>query len=296
MSSTKELRNPNATMDNTRINCTYKSREKLSPEGALRMILLNIFHGAGDRLRTRWEADEWELKQMARENVLYGISKIFVGVGWRTELGARQLNTKALVENFLLRDSGGSDRGLFWDGSKRVVHTTEWTGIGEFFSGNQLEDIADQGALSAFKNQKWYRVQVLSASNEKCSGYQSIRLHSKDFPASKKSLWLRVKMAWRTTIRDGISLGKVDWWKVVHGKSGASLKSAIENKNNPLVAEALVREVLEQQLGKDMFQISLSENHNFSATHSKCQNSIFAADPKNGNMYLVVFRNISFPN
>ena len=63
---TRELKSASSS----RFNLSYKVRKEMKPDDAMKMLLLNILHGAADGLKTTRVEDKKELKEMARKNAL----------------------------------------------------------------------------------------------------------------------------------------------------------------------------------------------------------------------------------
>ena len=142
---TRELRTPTSSKMDTRKWYSYNRRAELPPAETLRLVLLNIFHGAADDLRTGWQDDVVELQEMARWNVMYGERSPIIGPDWRNRLGAdtpndamstlRNVMTVAAGDETDSDDEDGSNPLVYLDDSRRV-NFAGWSSVAMFLSGN----------------------------------------------------------------------------------------------------------------------------------------------------------------
>lgn len=254
---TKELRSPDATHDNSRCALSYNVRWELEPASALSIVLLNIFHGAADGLKTGWIQDVAELKEMASWNVMYGDGQSLVmGADWKTRLGSQQANNMMTALNKLLMTQKPVDTSLlpymaaalgttveqmsqvlYLDGARKVVHQTRWDGIYEFFSGNFVPNAADPSSTTLpsylLPNTTWYN--VVTDKGE----YQLVCVSEKR-TVLNQSIWLLVAMDGRSY---RYTRGTIAWVKVVHGRNSCFLGLAISQNNVAFVATVIAEQL-----------------------------------------------------
>lgn len=216
---------------------TYNSRKKLNSENAMKLVLLNIFHGAAVDLDTEWNDDKIILKEIAKQYIFSGSSKLSVGPNWKIDPGFQNFDPLALVRKLCLADIDEiRDSSGYLDGSCEVSAQNKWGGIEEFFSGNQFVDptmMQKPGFEQAFGFFKQTKVELDTRDNKKLE-LQQIRLCEAEPIRAKKSLWILVKSH---------GFPEISWRKVVHGKSSTHLSSVLKNPNRILLKFILAEQL-----------------------------------------------------
>ena len=218
-----------------RRSSSFNRRIKLEPEGALGLLLLNVFHGACDALKTGWKKDVEELEEMAVWNVFANTDEIFVGSDWKHRVAAVDSKDYATAIQSIglpVRDEylGGVD--VYIDASRKVQVDT-WSGLAEFLSGHSC-------GRAPTPNERVLLYIVLSKYSVVADEMELQLLKVGHLAA----LWLIVCMDGQSS---SFSRGKVRWTKVVAGKMGCALGDALE-KGNWLV----LSKCLEEQIGEKL--------------------------------------------
>ena len=204
---------------------TFNHRVKLEPEETMRLLLLNIYHGATDGLHTGWKEDVKELQEMAKWNVECCKDKFIVGIDWKrriTNLTKRSLSFQDIVKGLMLSkeilESRWSDNqdGVYLDGSRKIA-VESWNGCKEWLSGNEIEIPSDPDDRTLENNRN---INVETNLGE----FQVLMTASW---RKKYSIFLLVAMNGRSS---GITRGKVAWTKVISGYTSCQLQGNIWTK------------------------------------------------------------------
>ena len=94
-------------------------RRRLEPEESMRLLLLNIYHGGVEGLKTGWTGDVKELQDIAKWNVEFGTDRLVVRSDWRQVIASQAVSKPfaSILEKMVLRRG---NKGEFLDASKRV--------------------------------------------------------------------------------------------------------------------------------------------------------------------------------
>lgn len=271
---TRELRSAQGEMLYSLRSFSYNIRAELEPNEALAMVLLNVFHGATDGLKTTCIGDVDELKDMARWNVLFGNSAAVVVVDWREKLGMERADPERLVQKLVVPEHGlheAAKEVKFLDGSRKVSHGKKWCGVSEFLSENVFNYLTEDAEYKeAFDNLEWFKV-VINKRNE----YQLMRLKNNDNSNLSRSLWLVVAMKGRSA---NFRFGSVKWTKVCVGPSTCSLRRTLENGNMESLKGILRENVLE-----DVTQMCVTSVRKIEGNWKPAWNVLFPVASASGN-------------
>lgn len=212
-----------------RTDISFSLREMLPPELSMSIVLLNIYHGAVDLLKTGWKEDVDELKEMARWNVNSSAENLCLGSDWKQrvmETGSLQAN--AVVANLKLpmRSTYLGGINVYLDGS-RAVKLANWSGgTSEFMSGNA-------GALGTTNYDATMMEILLQKVNVITDRGEFQMLCIGDL---QNAVWLLVAMKGRSA---NFSRGKVAWTKVMIGEGSCGLQEAVHSGNVMVVGNIL---------------------------------------------------------
>ena len=217
---TRELRGK--TMDTgSRRWLSFQLRHKCEPEESMRLLLLNIFHGAVDGLQTGWQEDVEELKDIAKWNVLCETEHAIVGSDWRSRMARlERRSTYGLITELML----DSEPNKYLDLSRKVKNEEGWTGSSEWASGVG-KDISGTNISHTYSDPHQYQVMT------NCGEFQIIRRHD-----SQSGICLLVAMDGRSS---DFSRGRVQWTQVMFGESSCFLDDALDEEKIFVVEEAL---------------------------------------------------------
>lgn len=212
----------------------YGLRQALQPEVSLALVLVNIYHGAVDRLETGWTEDVKELKEMARWNRNCAADKVIVGSDWQVRCAAHDaLQASVVVQRLALpfwdKNLGGYN--LYIDGS-RTVEMDSWTGLREFMSGNG--EALESTSLEKEKLEHGMKKVNVMTDNEE---FQLLGIGG-----VRKKVWLIVAMS---GVSSHFKRGRVAWTKVMCGKSSCRVNTAVDD-GNLMVLQQILGEQLER--------------------------------------------------
>lgn len=245
---TSELRGKNVESGSRRW-LSLQLRHRCEPEVSMRLILLNIFHGAVDDLHTGWAEDVEELKEMARWNFICDSEQVIVGSDWKSRTGNLSLKPGySLVSDMQLAFTGGDDSDsdtededkidMYLDGSRKVQRGA-WHGVTEWLSGNEGFESCSE-SIREFQRDL-HKTQLITNEGE----YQILTDGSRGDGIHRRrgeAIFLLVAMDGRSS---RFSRGHVAWTKVIHGASSCRLYGAIsEGKQH------VIESILHEQLGK----------------------------------------------
>ncbi|KAI0560711.1 hypothetical protein FGB62_103g05 [Gracilaria domingensis] len=218
-----EYRNHHSVEGDHRSWLSYNLRTKTEPELDMKIILLNIFHGAADALKTGWVEDVLELKEMAKANVMYSNDEIIIGSDWKTRFSSfAPLSLDTAIENIKMpvkdtdsyyEDDDGFD--MYLDGS-RTLKCNNWNGVREWFSGNDGPTLSGPLGFSDLEDHM-VKYNVMTNVGE----YQLLSMRSRD-----DSIWLMVAMHGRSS---NFSRGRVAWTKILTGPRSCRLEDMLDN-------------------------------------------------------------------
>lgn len=242
---TRELRGSTAGATSRRW-MSFQLRHRCEPEMSMRLILLNIFHGAVDDLHTGWTEDVDELKEMARWNFTCEGDEIIVGSDWKSRIAKLprrqcytllsslhlpyQMEYMEAINKYLNRSQGSIN--VYLDGSRKLPTEGRWNGIREWISGNDEADVGVDEFGMFMMQMNMTKVNLITDQGEfQILGHDGFGT----------AIWLLVAMDGRSS---RFSRGHVAWTKVMHGESSCKIRQALlEQKKH------VVESILHEQLG-----------------------------------------------
>lgn len=152
--------------DNVRSWARFNLRHSLEPCEALKVVLLNVFHGATKDLETGWSRDKKELEDMAWYNILTKGDEVVVGSEWRELLSKKSFRTAAEILDVLRMDHD-EGRRVFVDHSRALVRRDdEENWFRSWLSGPNLsKDLTESIGDCTSLDLKFPSVQVVSDTN-----------------------------------------------------------------------------------------------------------------------------------
>lgn len=223
-----------------------QQRQHLEPEIVMFILLLNIFHGAADELKTGWKEDVIELGEMATANVMSSSEKILVGSDWRQRamrveqnswdvvMGIISLPCK-MVSEYADSDCDDEDKSvnIFLDGSRAVV-AERWGGLTEWLSGHDVGEVGGWEVKHVYEEMKKLNIrtdvgefQILSFFHGYYNNYSVVNLLvAMDGPTSN------------------FSRGKVAWTKVMTGIGSCEISASAKSNNYLALGHILSKEML----------------------------------------------------
>ncbi|CDF41344.1 unnamed protein product [Chondrus crispus] len=245
---TRELRGK--TMDTgSRRWLSFQLRHKCEPEESMRLLLLNIFHGAVDGLQTGWQEDVEELKDLAKWNILLETSSIIVGSDWKLRVAnLRRRQCYQIIGGLHLSHNIQylPRPNKYLDKSRRLKSEGSYNGWFEWASGSVEYTETDPLYALVFRV-SLSQYQILTD----CGEFQ-ILLHG----GMGESIRLLVAMDGFTS---NFSRGHVAWTQVMFGRSSCDLDDGLTSRNKFVVAN-----VLEEMLGRRL-QVTLIINRQSAA-------------------------------
>lgn len=246
--TTQEMRSTKVESGSRR-HVSYSQRCRLEPEESMRMLLVNVFHGAIDDLQTGWVDDVQELKEMARWNVNADNEHVIVGSDWRSRIAKIDCVSPCSIPYSLTMPfqrktwSGGFEgNNQYIDGSRKYFGST-WDGLREWLSGNSPARPADE--FEDISSIRMSKINVITDRGE----YQLLRIDNQY--GEPQALWLLVVMDGRSS---NFSRGHVAWTKIMCGLSSCELQGAVGD-DNVMVTER----ILSEQVGFAVNIISMKE-------------------------------------
>lgn len=194
---------------------SFQLRERCEPEMSMRLILLNIFHGAVDDLHTGWKEDVLELKEMAKWNFTCQSDDIIVGSDWRARIANLPPRSSSDIVSSLhlshqsnsCYSSNNDSVNMYVDGSRKLVTEGPWNGVKEWTSGNYEASVSADARRIRRMQEYLKKINLITDEGE----FQLLGQEKRH-----ESIWLLVAMDGRSS---RFSRGHVAWTKVMHGES-----------------------------------------------------------------------------
>lgn len=236
--ATSEMRGRNVS-EGVRRWLSFNHRTKLEPEQSLEVLLLNIYHGAADGLRTGWKEDVKELEEMARWNFHCESENLIVGVDWRIRTArAKKVSAPCVIPRLLLPQEqrignyvvANQGINIYLDGSRKTGRGS-WDGFQEWLSGNEGTFSSEEYGFY-FALRKVSKYNIITDKGE----FQLLG----EGCMTGQVLWLLVAMDGRSS---GFSRGRVAWTKVMSGRMTCFLPGDVCSGDTRVISEALQENV-----------------------------------------------------